>query len=93
MIFPGSTSKKHLWALLITLLLTTFQLVRVIAFANVYGGIEHDSGWFLSVSRSLAEQGTYTTLVSTIVNPNVVGDINIDQKFNIQAPDGRMPEY
>ncbi len=59
-------------------------------FANIYGGIEHDSGWFLTVSRSLAEYGTYTTMVSTIVNPNALGAVNIDKKFDIQADDGRI---
>jgi hypothetical protein len=90
MVFSGYRSKKHLWAIFVTLILTSFQLVRIVSFVSIYGGVEHDSGWFLSISRSLAEQGTYTTMVSTIVNPTVVGDINIDQKFNIQAPDGRI---
>ena len=90
MVFSGYRSKKHLWAIFVTLILTSFQLVRIVSFVSIYGGVEHYSGWFLSISRSLAEQGTYTTMVSTIVNPAVVGDINIDQKFNIQAPDGRI---
>ncbi len=83
-------SKNHLLPLLVTFILTIYQLIRVIAFANVYGGIEHDGGWMLSISRSLAEQGTYTTMVSTIVDPAVPGAINVDQKFDIQAPDGRI---
>jgi len=85
-----NTRIEHLITLLLVLGLTAYQLVRVITFANVYGGIEHDSGWFLTVSRSLAERGTYTTLVSTIVDPTVPGDINIDFKFNIQDRDGRI---
>jgi hypothetical protein len=74
----------------VTIILTIFQLVRVIAFIDIYGGIEHDGGWMLSISRSLAETGTYTTMVSTIVDPEVKGAINVDQKFDIQAPDGRI---
>jgi len=82
--------KQYFLPLAITIVLTAYQLVRIIAFINVYGGIEHDGGWMLSISRSLAETGTYTTMVSTIADPNVLGDINVDQKFDIQAPDGRI---
>jgi len=83
-------SPNRFFALVITLILTTYQLIRVIGFANVYGGIEHDSGWFLGVSRSLAERGQYTALVSTIEDPVKVAGIDVDQKFNIQDPDGRI---
>jgi hypothetical protein len=75
---------------LVTVILIIYQLIRIIAFIDVYGGIEHDGGWMLSISRSLAERGAYTTLVSTIVNPNVTGGINVDQKFDIQLADGRI---
>ena len=90
MLSVGRISKNHLWALLVTVILITYQLVRIVAFINVYGGIEHDGGWMLSISRSLAEQGTYTTMVSTIVDPTVPGDIGVDGKFDIQASDGRI---
>lgn len=70
--------------------LVAYQLVRVISFAAEYGGIEHDGGWMLSIARSLAERGAYTTLVSTIVDPMVPGAINVDDKFDIQAADGRI---
>jgi hypothetical protein len=80
----------HAYFLALTLILTTYQLIRVIVFVNVYGGVEHDGGWMLTISRSLAEQGTYTTLVSTLPDPLVLGGMNVDQKFDIQAPDGRV---
>jgi 4-amino-4-deoxy-L-arabinose transferase-like glycosyltransferase len=75
-------------SIIITLILTTYQLIRVIAFVNIYGGVEHDSGWALGVARSLAERGIYTSMVSTIVDPAVPGDLNVDKVFDIQAPDG-----
>lgn len=81
---------QKLLPLLIILLLTVFQLIRVIIFVGVYGGIEHDGGWALTVSRSLVEHGTYTTTVSTIIDPSVPGDFNIHKKFDIQTPDGRI---
>ncbi|MBN1218426.1 MAG: hypothetical protein JXM69_05840 [Anaerolineae bacterium] len=56
----------------------------------VYGGVEHDAGWALTISRSLVEYGTYTTTVSEIVDPAVPGGLNISKKFDIQAPDGRI---
>jgi hypothetical protein len=82
--------RRTSFLLIFVLILTAYQLIRVIAFANVYGGLEHDSGWFLGVSRSLAERGQYTAMVNTIVNPAVMADIDVDRKFNIQTLDGRI---
>jgi hypothetical protein len=86
---PSTLNHNRIIAIVVTLVLIAYQLTRIITFVNVYGGIEHDGGWMLFISRSLAEQGTYTTMVSTIVDPTVPGDINVDQKFDIQTPDGR----
>jgi hypothetical protein len=81
---------KYLLLLFITLILTIYQLVRVIAFINVYGGIEHDSAWSLGAARSLAERGTYTSMISTIVDPTIPAGINVDGKFDIQDAAGRI---
>ena len=78
-------NRKQLFALVATIILTTYQLVRIIAFVSVYGGVEHDGGWMLSISRSLAEQGTYTTMVSTIVDPSVVLQTQIRDKAIVVA--------
>lgn len=86
----NSPRKKFLLALLVTLLLTSYQLVRIIPFIAVYGGIEHDSAWSLGAARSLAERGTYTSMISTLVDPTVPGGINIDGKFDIQDTAGRI---
>jgi 4-amino-4-deoxy-L-arabinose transferase-like glycosyltransferase len=76
-------------ALIVILIL--YQLARLIAFVNIYGGVDHDSGWFLGVARSLAETGRYATLVSTLPNPEVTGGIDINQEFfQIQDEDGRV---
>lgn len=82
--------KKYYLPLLLSLVLIGYQVVRVTVFASVYGGFEHDGGWMLTISRSLAERGSYTTMVSTIPDPAVLGAINVDDKFDIQAPDGRI---
>ncbi len=84
------STKKQAFIYFVLLTLTMYQLVRVIVFVNVYGGLEHDGGWLLSISRSLAERGTYTTMVSTIVEPNVRGGVNVDGKFDIQDEEGRI---
>ena len=86
----NALTQTKLFLIIVVVILTAYQLWRIIAFIDVYGGIEHDGGWMLSISRSLAETGAYTTLVSTIADPNVPGDINVDQKFDIQAADGRI---
>jgi hypothetical protein len=77
-------------AWMVTVLLTVFQIIRIIAFIQVNGGIEHDGGWMLTISRSLAEQGIYTTMVSTIADPRALGAVDVDGKFDVQDKDGRI---
>ncbi|GIK40592.1 MAG: hypothetical protein BroJett011_44250 [Chloroflexota bacterium] len=84
------TKIKSFLPVLITLILTAYQLWRIIAFVNVYGGFEHDGGWTLGAARSLVERGEYTYMVSVIADPSVPAAINVDKKFDIQAPDGRI---
>ena len=82
---------RQFWVkLLIVLGLAIYQVVRLIVFANVYGGIEHDSGWFLGISRSLAETGSYTTMVSTIADPRPGGQANIYGQYKVQDETGRI---
>lgn len=85
-----SSAARKILPLLVTFILTAYQLARVVAFVNVYGGIEHDSAWSLGAARSLAERGTYTSMISTIVDPTVPGGINVDGKFDIQDEAGRI---
>ncbi len=84
------TSKKTWIILLITLILTAYQIIRLIVFANVYGGIYRDAGWYASVSRSLAERGTYTSMTSTLVDPTIPSGINVDDRFEVQDEEGRI---
>ena len=82
--------RKYMVALLLVLL-TGYQLVRVIEFANTFGGIDHDSGEVLGISRSLAEQGTYTVLYNTFSDPTILdGGIGNDKRYNVQTADGQM---
>ncbi len=86
-------TRKQIITVVILLTLTVFQLVRVIVFVDEYGGLEHDGGWLLGVSRSLAEWGTFTTMVSTIVDPTVTGGRNIDGNVDVQDSEGRIWFY
>jgi len=84
-------NKNFFWAhFIIILILTAYQIIRLVVFANVYGGLEHDSGWFLGVARSLAETGSYATMVSTIANPAAGGYKNIYGQYNVQDETGRI---
>jgi hypothetical protein len=75
----------------IIILLIIYQVVRLVVFVNTYGGIEHDSGWFLGLARSLAETGTYTTMVSTMPDPAIGTGFDINHEFfQIQDEEGRV---
>jgi hypothetical protein len=87
---PLFDQRKYLVPLIITLILTIYQISRVVAFVNVHGGLEHDSAWSLGAARSLAERGSYTSMISTIVDPSISGGINVDGKFDIQDEAGRI---
>jgi hypothetical protein len=83
----ANTQSQHgmqLVAFLAITVLTVYQMARILVFMNAYGGIEHDGGWALGVSRSLAEKGTYTSMVSTIENPEVVGGLSVNGHYEIQ---------
>ena len=87
---PLFNQRKYLVPLIITLILTSYQISRVVAFVNIHGGLEHDSAWSLGAARSLAERGSYTSMISTIIDPTVAGGINVDGKFDIQDEAGRI---
>jgi hypothetical protein len=65
-------------------------MLRLISFINVYGGLEHDSGWALGVSRSLAEIGRYASMVSTVADLTPGGSPNIYGRYNVQDEEGRV---
>lgn len=79
---------ESLLPVIVILVLTVYQLTRVVVFVNVYGGLEHDGGWALGVSRALVEYGAYTSMVSTIEDPAAVAAVNVDGRFEVQAPNG-----
>jgi len=76
------------WLIITCLILC--QLIRLINFITVYGGLEHDSGWALGTSRSLAETGRYAAMVNTMADPTPGGMPNIYGRYNVQDEEGRV---
>lgn len=83
-----SIIKKYIPFLIIGLLIL-YQMVRIVVFVSEYGGVEHDGGWTLGISRSIAERGAYTSLTSTLLDPNVKAGFNYDNIFTVQDEKGR----
>ncbi|MCB0210233.1 MAG: glycosyltransferase family 39 protein [Anaerolineae bacterium] len=75
---------------LILLVVIVLQFSRILIFVNQNGGLIQDSGWSLGIARSLAERGTYTTMVATFADPTVTAGINPDGDFHIQDSEGRV---
>lgn len=70
---------------LITVLLF---LARSIFFANTYGGIEHDSGWYLGVAKNLALRGIYASYTNTVTEEGVGAFPSIHGRFSVQDSQG-----
>jgi len=52
-------------------------------------GVEHDSGWYLGVSRNLAEKGLYASYTNTIVDSEQPGaHPSIHGRFSVQDKEG-----
>ena len=86
-----ASSYKIIIVRCVVLLLVAYQVVRLIVFSNVYGGVQTDSGQYSAMARSLAERGTYTTMDSTIVDPTVkVGHYGTAGRIDVQDEEGRI---
>lgn len=63
-------------------------LLRVCFFANQFGGVEHDSGWFLGVTRNLAQRGIYASYTNTVVQEEKGSYPSIHGRFSVQDNNG-----
>lgn len=71
------------------ILFSTFLfLLRVILFAGSYGGVEHDSGWYLGVAKNLAENGKYASYTNTVAQDGVGAFPSIHGRFSVQDKQG-----
>ncbi|MDE2590851.1 MAG: hypothetical protein KGL95_14445, partial [Patescibacteria group bacterium] len=63
-------------------------LFRVVVFASQFGGIEHDSGWYLGEAKNLALRGVYASYTNTVVNDGVGAFPSIHGRFSVQDANG-----
>ena len=81
-------SNEGLWIRIYILVTVGIFLIRVVWFAAHYGGIEHDSGWYLGVAKNLAHRGIYASYSNTIVTEGVDVYPSIHGRFDVQDKDG-----
>lgn len=62
--------------------------VRGLFFAANYGGVEHDSGWYLGVAKNLAHRGIYASYTNTIEKEGVGAFPSIHGRYSVQDADG-----
>lgn len=81
--------KKYLPYIFICVFSLIF-ISRFVAFVATQDvGIEHDSGWYLSVARNLAEKGIYASSINTIEGSDKKGAFpSIHGRFSVQDENG-----
>lgn len=70
------------------LISTLLFLIRTLIFAGNYGGIEHDSGWYLGVAKNLAHRGIYASYTNTITQEGIGPFPSIHGRFSVQDKEG-----
>lgn len=63
-------------------------LFRVLFFAGNYGGVEHDSGWYLGVAKNLALRGIYASYTNTVATNGIGEHPSIHGRFSVQDAQG-----
>lgn len=81
-----SGNKKYIFLFII--ITVTLFVARVVFFANGFGGVEHDSGWYLGVAKNLAQRGIYASYTNTIVEEGVGAHSSIHGRFSVQDAQG-----
>lgn len=81
--------KKNVIAVFILISSLIFVSRFVVFVATQDAGIEHDSGWYLSVVRNLAQKGIYASSINTIGVSDKRGDHpSIHKRFSVQDEQG-----
>lgn len=65
-----------------------FFVLRAIFFAASFGGVEHDSGWYLGVAKNLALRGIYASYTNTISEEGEGAHSSIHGRFSVQDDKG-----
>jgi len=81
-------SRQALLCLCITGIVVFLFLLRVLLFAGSYGGVEHDSGWYLGVAKNVALRGIYASYTNTIGEDGVGAHPSIHGRFSVQDRNG-----
>lgn len=79
--------KKYLPFIYIVVMVIFF-MARIIFFAETFGGIEHDSGWYLGVAKNLAHRGIYASYTNTIKEQGKGAYSSIHGRFSVQDENG-----
>jgi len=79
--------KRKLVYLYIALSVLAF-IVRSIIFVSEYGGIEHDSGWYLGVAKNFAQRGIYASYTNTVIQEGKGVQTSIHGRFSVQDENG-----
>lgn len=61
---------------------------RILYFAGNFGGVEHDSGWYLGMAENLARRGIYASYTNTIGEEGVGAHPSIHGRFSVQDANG-----
>ena len=74
-------TSRHL-SFIVVMILASSIVLRLGVFVAHHGGVEYDSGWFLSVARTLAQHGVYATTVNPLlteqtISPSLWGRIGV----------------
>lgn len=81
-----SIDKKYIYFFI--LVVTALFFLRTAAFSSRFGGIEHDSGWYLGVARNLAQRGIYASYTNTIKKEGIGASPSLHGRFSVQDEDG-----
>ncbi len=68
--------------------ITLLFLFRIIVFAGMYGGVEHDSGWFMGVAKNLALHGIYASYTNPVTHEGAGAFPSIHRRYSVQDKNG-----
>src|SRR3989344_8760793 len=83
-----SSKVKQRNVVIYILLIVFIFLIRVIFFAANFGGVEHDSGWYLGVAKNLAQRGIYASYTNTIAEEAPGAYPSLHGRFSVQDSNG-----
>lgn len=78
-------------ALLLSTLLASLLVLRLVIFCASFGAVEHDSGWYIGLARNLAHHGLYASNLNSISDGDAPGaHHSIFFRVSVQDKEGRI---